>query len=202
MKYSYAAGVFLSVFLSFSCVNAQSVDYAEIGEKGIQAFAQGNLIQAMDLLDQAAQEGYAPAQSTLAYILDKADDDERAFKLFQQAAEQNHAAGQYGLGGMYAKGEGVEKNPGLAGEWIKKSAMQSYQLAMRDLAHALEKGELGFEPDISGALRWFNECSDAGDTVCKRRLAIAYSRGDLGLAVNEARAKQFFKELNTKQEVE
>lgn len=201
MRHLQLAGIVLFTFMFTTQVNAQSVDYAEIGERGIQAFSKGNLIQALDLLDQAAQHDYAPAQSTLAYILDKADDDERAFKLFQQAADQNYAAAQYGLAGMYAKGEGVEKNLKLAGEWMQKSAMQSYTLAMRDFATALEKGELGLDPDINQAVHWFNKCNEAGDVVCKRRLAKAYAMGELGLAVDEPKAKQLMRELNSKKEV-
>lgn len=180
---------------------SETTDPVELGEKGIRAFAQGNLIEAMDLLGRSAQQGYAPAQSTLAYILDQAEENERAFQLFQQAADQNHAAAQYGLGGMYAKGEGTQKSPQLAGEWIKKAAMQRYTLAMRDFAYALEKGDLGFDKDSSQALHWFNRCSEAGDAVCKRRLAFAYGKGELGLAVDEEKAQQLIAELNKKPEV-
>lgn len=201
MKQTQSVTIALLLLLMITSVQSQSVDYAQIGEKGIQAFSQGNLIQAMDLLNQSAQNGYAPAQSTLAYILDKADENERAFELFKQAAEQNNAAGQYGLAGMYAKGEGTEKNPQLAGEWMKKSAMQSYILAMRDYAYALENGELGFDMDINQAVHWYNQCVEAGDAVCKHRMALAYGKGELGLALDEKKARQLLHQINEKQEV-
>lgn len=202
MRYTQSLSMLLLLLLMSASVQAQSVDYAQMGEKGIQAFSQGNLIQAMDLLNQSAQNGYAPAQSTLAYILDQGEENERAFELFKQAAEQNDAAGQYGLAGMYAKGEGTPQNPQLAGEWMKKSAMQRYILAMRAYANALERGELGLDRDTSQAVHWYNQCNEAGDAVCKRRLAEAYARGELGLALDETKARQLLRELNVKQEVE
>lgn len=201
MKYLQSTVMALFLLLMTSLATAQSVDYAEIGEQGIQAFAEGNLIQAMDLLGKSAEKGYAPAQSTLAYILDKAEENERAFELFKLAADQNYAAAQYGLAGMYAKGEGIEESPQLAGEWMHKAAMQRYVLAMRGLAYALEKGELGFDRNPNQALHWYNQCHDAGDEVCKRRLAEAYAKGEFGLAVDEKKAKQLIRELNQKQEV-
>lgn len=200
MKYIQSVTMILLHLITAS-VHAQPLDYVEIGEKGIQAFIKGDLIQAMDLLNQSAQNGYAPAQSMLAYILDKAEDDERAFELFKKAAEQNDAAGQYGLAGMYAKGEGTQKDPQLAGEWMQKAAMQRYTLAMRAYAIALEKGEMGFDRDINQAVHWYNQCNEAGDSECKRRLAEAYANGELGFALDEIKARQLLDEINQKQEV-
>ncbi|HEY5740398.1 MAG TPA: hypothetical protein VIW27_11780, partial [Gammaproteobacteria bacterium] len=79
------------------------------GERGIEAYQQGRLIEAMQLLESAAQGGYAPAQVLLAFIHDAAENDSEAFEWYQRAAEAGDAAGIFGLGSMYAKGEGVER---------------------------------------------------------------------------------------------
>jgi hypothetical protein len=170
--------------------------FIELGEKGIEAFRQGNLILAMDLLSKSAEKGYAPAQTTLAYILDQSEENDQAFILFEQAAKQNYAAAQFGLGKMYASGEGVEQNQSIAGEWIKKSAEQSYLPAMRAYAFALESGSLGFDKNSEQAFHWYQLCDDAGDTVCTRRLAQVYETGDLGQPVDENKADELRRRLN------
>lgn len=165
------------------------------GEKGIEAFRQGNLILAIKLLGKSAAQGYVPAQTTLAYILDQAEENERAFKLFQQAAKKNYPAAQFGLGNMYAKGEGTDKNPALAGQWIRKAAIQHYVPAMRAYSFALESGSLAFDRNIKQAFQWYIQCSNAGDVVCTRRLIQAYNRGDLGQPVNKEKALELRRKL-------
>jgi TPR repeat protein len=193
-----------SVFISFGFLiffapgygATDDENFIELGEKGIEAFRQGNLILAMDLLNKSAVKGYAPAQTTLAYIMDQAEENDRAFEWFELAAKQNYAAAQFGLGNMYAKGEGTPKDPLIAGQWIKKSALQQHAPAMRAYAYALEYGNLGFEMGPDQALHWYRLCSDAGDLVCTRRLVQAYETGDLGEPVDEDRANELRRRLN------
>jgi len=175
---------------------ADEARYIEQGREGIEAFRQGNLIMAIELLGKSAEKGYAPAQTTLAYIMDQAEENDRAFELFEQAAKQNNAAGQFGLGNMYAKGEGVGKDPIAAGYWIKKSALQHYAPAMRAYAYALEFAHFGFEKDLTQAFRWYYQCHDAADRVCTRRLAQGYDTGDLGQPADENKAGELRRQLN------
>jgi len=190
LKYSFFCILFIS-----SSVFADEKTSAEQGEKGIEEFRQGNLIQAMTLLNKSAASGYAPAQSTLAYILDQAEENDRAFTLFQQAAEKNYAAAQFGLGNMYAKGEGTKKDTVVAGQWIKKSALQLHAPAMRAYAYALESGSLGFKKNTQQALHWYMKCNQATDVVCTRRLFSIYNNGELGQAVNLQKASEFKQQL-------
>jgi len=177
---------------------AAEPDYVEHGKQGIEAFRVGNLIQAMDLLSRSAEKGYAPAQATLAYILDKSEQDDAAFRLFQQAADQNYAEGQYGLGSMYAKGEGTEADPVKAGELIRLSAMQKYMPAVRAYAKALESGNLGLARNPAQAVENYQLCHEQGDSVCTHRLAQAYKNGELGLPVDITRSTQLTLQLNQK----
>jgi TPR repeat protein len=101
------------------------------GERGIEAYQQGRLIEAMELLESAAQGGYAPAQVMLAFIQDAAENDNEAFEWYRRAAEAGDAAGIYGLGIMYAKGEGVERDPVEAGRLIRPRAKASSAIRSR-----------------------------------------------------------------------
>lgn len=158
------------------------------GEQGIEAFKRGDLIESMELLERSARGGYAPAQVTLAYILDISERDEEAFKWYQEAASAGDPAGIFGLASMYEKGEGVERDRVKAGELTRRAAELDYLLAMRAYAYALENGGLGFERDPAAALDWFRRTAEAGDQVAMSRLKEAYSEGQLGLPVDPEKA--------------
>ncbi|VAX01447.1 hypothetical protein MNBD_GAMMA22-1957 [hydrothermal vent metagenome] len=188
----------LSYLMLFSslCFADSKPEYLQEHTKGIKAYRQGNLIQAMLHLENSAKSGYAPSQTTLAYILDQAEENERAFKLFKKAAEKNYAAAQFGLGNMYAKGEGTTKDVITAGIWIKKSAKQYHTPAMRAYAYALEFGRLGFAKNEDLAFQWYQLCSQAQDPVCSRRLMQVYKNGGLKQAVDSIKANKLQHQLN------
>lgn len=166
-------------------------DAASDGERGIAEYRKGNLIEAMQWLQKSAEAGYARAQTTLAFILDISEDDENAFRWYQAAAEQNDAAGLFGLGNMYAKGEGTAKDPQQAGQLIRQAAEMEHLQAMRVYASALERGELGFAPDQAAAANWFHKAANLGDPVAMHRLRQAYSLGQLGLEADAGRAAEW-----------
>ncbi|NNE63805.1 MAG: sel1 repeat family protein [Gammaproteobacteria bacterium] len=170
------------------------------GDKGIEEYRQGNIVEGLMLMESSAKQGYAPAQVTLAFILDHAENDKDAFHWYQQAAEQDSPAGLFGLGNMYGKGEGTEKDPVKAGELIKKSADMQHSPAMRALAYALENGSLGFKKNESDALQWYLKAAEAGDDFSMLRLKKAYSTGELGLAADADQAAEWERKLQIKQE--
>ena len=170
------------------------------GDKGIEEYRQGNIIEGLVLMETSAKQGYAPAQVTLAFILDHAENDKDAFYWYQQAAEQNNPAGLFGLGVMYGKGEGTDKDPIKAGELIKKSADMQHLPAMRALAYALEVGSFGFKKSEHDALQWYLKAAEAGDDFSMQRLKKAYSTGELGLAADADQAAEWDRKLQIKQE--
>lgn len=159
------------------------------GERGIAEYRSGNLIDGMRLLESSAQAGYVPAQVTLAYILDQSENDAAAFHWYQEAARSNDPAALFGLGGMYAKGEGTAPDPARAGELIRRAAELGHVPAMRAYAYALEHGSLGFDHRYRTAAEWFRRAAEHGDPVSMRRLRDAYRHGHLGLAVDESEAE-------------
>lgn len=184
---SLALGALLMLLLP----SALLADARSDGERGIAEYRQGNLIEAMEWLQKSATAGYAPAQTTLAFILDAAEDDEAAFRWYRAAADNNDAAGLFGLGSMYAKGEGTPKDPGKAGELIRQAAELEHLQAMRVVANALELGQLGFAPDPAAAADWYLKAANLGDEISMQRLQKAYSHGQLGLQVDAKRAAEW-----------
>ena len=165
------------------------------GERGIEAYEQGRLIEAMELLERAAQGGYTPAQVLLAFIQDAAENNNEAFEWYRQAAEAGDVEGIFGLGSMYAKGEGVERDPLEAGRLIRRAAEMDHLLAMRAYAYALEEGSLGFASDHAAAVEWFRLAAQAGDPVAMNRLRDAYTEGQLGLPIDPEQAAQWHEKI-------
>lgn len=109
---------------------------AEDAEQAEKEFARGNLVTALSLWRKAAESGHAVAQARLGDVLDKADEDEEAVKWYRKSAEQGEPAGEFGLGGMYAKGEGVKQDYGQALKYISSAASKDFlpaMVVMRDI---------------------------------------------------------------------
>jgi len=139
-------------------------------EKGSDAYLKGDVVHAMGLLEASAAEDYAPAQVLLAEILDKAEEDERALELYTAAAANGSAEAELGLGGMYASGEGVERDYDQARMWITRSAEQGHGPAMVLLAVAYQKGGLGLEADPDKAQEWLEKAAASGYEPARQRL--------------------------------
>ena len=169
------------------------------GDKGIAEYRKGNLIASIQLLEKSAASGYAPAQVTLAYIYDQSENDDAAFYWYQQAADSKDAAGLYGLGNMYAKGEGTEKDSTRAGQLILQSAQLDYLPAIRAYAFALENGHLGFDNNPATAANWYLKAAESGDTVSMRRLRDAYKFGQLSLPINAQQSAHWDAKINAKE---
>lgn len=159
---------------------------------GSRAFYTGDVVQAMALLRKSADTGHAPSQSLLAYVLDKAEFNDEAIAYYRKAAAQGDAEGEFGLGSMYAAGEGVKRDPAEARKWITRAAERGHATAINALAQAYIKGELGIDANQrngADALRWVRRAADAGHLPAMENLAVAHRTGAYGLAVDLKQAE-------------
>lgn len=159
---------------------------------GSQAFREGDVVQAMAVLKKSADAGHAPSQSLLAYILDKAEFNDEAIAYYRKAAAQGDAEGEFGLGSMYAAGEGVKRDPAEARKWITRAAEKGHAAAINALAEAYIKGGLGIDEkqrSSAEALVWVRRATDSGYVPAMEQLAVAYRSGAYGLAVDVKQAE-------------
>jgi len=151
-------------------------------DTGRKAYLSGDVVSAMTPLKRAADAGYAPAQSLYGYILDKAEYNEEAAQYFRRAAEQGDADGQYGLGILYASGEGVARDAGAAREWLERAGNQNHGLAVVALSQAFLAGRLGFKTDPGDAagLGWVRKAGTLDSIPALTYLAQGYRSGAFG----------------------
>ena len=129
-------------------------DLAEDHEKAIQMWQIGNVVDAMTTFTNNAEKGHAPSQVWLANLMDQAQQDEDAVKWFRKAADQGNAAGEYGLGLMYGKGEGVKQDNVKAVEYVTRAAEKDYIDAVLALVAVYSKGGFGLEPNLEKGEFW------------------------------------------------
>lgn len=163
--------------------------------KASAAYDQGDVVNAFALYRKAAEAGYAPAQNRLAYLLDESEENEEAVKWYQRSAAQGDPEGEAGLARMYATGDGIEPNESEALRLYTLSAGKDYTPAIRIVATAYEKGELGVRADYEVAREWLEKGARLNDYWALKRLHSAYSNGELGLRIDRQKAAQFEAQL-------
>lgn len=123
-------------------------------EQAEKEFARGNLIVALSLWRKAAEQGYAPAQARLGDMLDTAEDDKEAYQWYSKAAAQGNAAGEYGVGQMYLKGEGVAKDVEKAFRYISQAAEKDNLQAVLIMRDVFRVGSMGQAIDLAKSAEW------------------------------------------------
>lgn len=139
----------LAAFCAFGArVEAGPADDVKQAQASLRT---GDVFESMSLLRRAADQNHAPAQAGLADLLHAAEFDQEALVLYRQAAAQGDAAGEFGLGRMYADGAGVVRDPVQALEWYRKAEKQNHAPTLDALARAYRSGDLGLVKDVDQA---------------------------------------------------
>lgn len=81
-------------------------------------------------------------------------DFKTAFSLWRPLAEHGAAQAQYYLSGLYARGEGVAKDPKTAHTWLMKAAGAGYAAAQFNLANEYFQGK-DMAQDFGKARHWW-----------------------------------------------
>jgi TPR repeat protein len=111
------------------------------------------------LLLKAGELGSLEAQRDLGALYATGDwtgprDSVHAVEWYRRAAERGHPDAQYNLGFMCLTGEGVEANPNEGLRWLKRSADQGDECAIRLLADLYRNGKYGIPADAVEAQLW------------------------------------------------
>ena len=153
---------------------------------------EGDMVRAMTTLRRLAAAGYAPAQARMGQLLDAAEENEAAATLYRQAAEQGNAEGVYGLGAMYAAGDGMARDQAQALHWMRVAAEGGHIQAVSFLAQAYLAGDpvLKGQPDFDAqTLLWAERAAQTDFVPAMDALARIYRDGGYGVAPDPARAQ-------------
>jgi len=93
-----------------------------------------------------------------------AKDYQNAAAWWQKAAAQDHAAAMYGLGNLYANGQGVAASRAKALRWYKRGAALGDRDAMFALGYCYEHG-LGAARNPIDSYAWYSLAADAGHSM-------------------------------------
>jgi len=181
------AGYFIVLACLCGATTLAQAGATEDYEAGAKAYAAEDVVGAMGKLKRAADSGHAAAQALLGDILHQSEFNEDAVAYFRKSAEQGNADGQYGLGTMYASGEGVKRDVALARKWIALAAEQGHKQALNVYAQAYISAELGLDEAArhsAEALTWIKRAADNDYIPAIEAWAVASRSGDLGLAID------------------
>ncbi len=125
----------------------------------------------VDVLKQAANLGYAPAQFYLAKLYEAGDagltkDVAQARNWTERAAENGDRKAMHNLALYYFEGTGGPKNTTLAAQWFRRAAEMGLVDSQYNLARLYEGG-FGVSQNPAEAYKWYVIASRAGDGESK-----------------------------------
>jgi hypothetical protein len=106
----------------------------------------------------------------------EAGDHATAAQLWRPLAERGHARACNNLGGLYAYGQGVEKNADEARNWIKRAAELGDALGQCNYAWLLYEGD-GAWHDYGEAAKWYRRAAEQGDARAQDMLSFMLFEG-------------------------
>ena len=139
------------------------------------------------LADVGAAIGAGPGAGIEAY---KRGDYAAAWAAWGPLASNGDAQAQYYLGHLYAKGEGVDRDPVQALHWFRAAAEQGESYGQFALGYVYEHG-LGAAPDPAAAVRWYRDAAIQGNLAAGNNLGLMYEQGR-GVARDVVRAYAWY----------
>ena len=140
----------------------------------------GGLAKAAEMLQKAAELGFAPAQYNLGKAYRDGTgvevDQERAAHWFERAAKQGLAKAQRHIGTRYAEGEGVPKDEVQAVLWLSLAADQGLVTAQRSLNQLLETASQNHQEEAQRLIRAWRPQQEHEEAI-KLRIGIGVSTG-------------------------
>ena len=104
-----------------------------------------------------------------AFKYDAANEEERAFRCYLDAAKLNHVISQFNVGFRYEYGEGVKRDFVEAARWYRLAAEQGHDYAQFYLGACYEYGK-GVIKDYVEAVKWYRMAAEQGNEDAIERL--------------------------------
>ena len=135
--------------------------------------------------DQASTQA---VESLNAYAAYKLGDYEAARDAWLDLAAKDNTSAMLNLANLYAQGQGVDRDPAAAVQWLEKAAALDDPRAQFELGIAHEKG-VGVDRDPQAAAEWFRKAAEQGDKEAQFNLAVMLAT-DYGAGLSESSSQQ------------
>ena len=141
-------------------------------------------MKAFVLMKQAADQGYAEAESGLGFLysagIGTPRNDSQAVVWLKKAADKGVAKAEYNLGRMLLAGRGIPKDEKAAFQWIDRASQQGLLEAQLFQGEALYFGEHGQAVDYPAALVLLKKAADAGSANAQNTVGVILRDGKVG----------------------
>ncbi len=116
---------------------------------------------------------------------------DKARRIWQPLAEKGDVRAQRGMGKMYEKGRGVDRDFAAALKWYRPAAEQGDAESQYRLSVGYGYG-LGIKKDEAKAMEWLRKAAENGQKRAQKSLARAYEDGLNGLPRDPKKAKYWY----------
>src|SRR3972149_3959603 len=127
-----------------------------------------------------------------------AGDYDKARRIWQPLAEKGDVRAQRGMGKMYEKGRGVDRDFATALKWYRPAAEKGDAESQYRLAVGYAYG-MGIKKDEAAAAIWLQKAAANGQKRAQRSLAKGYEDGLFGLPRDPEKAKYWYDRSKTRE---
>ena len=145
-----------------------------------------------------AQKPAAPDYEAGSTAYDAGDYD-KARRIWQLLAEKGDVRAQRGMGKLYEKGRGVERDFATAFKWYRPAAEQGDAESQYRLSVGYGYRLGGVKKDEAKAMEWLRKAAENGQKRAQRSLARGYEDGLNGLPRDPEKAKYWYDRSKTRE---
>ena len=127
-----------------------------------------------------------------------AGDYDKARRIWQPLAEKGDVRAQRGMGKMYEKGRGVDRDFATAIKWYRPAAAKGDAESQYRLSVGYGYG-LGVKKNEAKAMEWLRKAAENGQKRAQQSLAKAYEDGLNGLPRDPEKAKYWYDRSKTRE---
>jgi len=127
-----------------------------------------------------------------------AGDYDKARRIWQPLAEKGDVRAQRGMGKLYEKGRGVERDFATALKWYRPAAEKGDAESQYRLSVGYGYG-LGVKKNEAKAMEWLRKAAENGQKRAQRSLAKGYEDGMNGLPRDPEKAKYWYDRSKTRE---
>lgn len=182
---------------------ADKGDPEAMAELGFRQLADASQRDSWDGLDEvtrlakeSADKNCATGKYLLGCVYRQQSNDQQAFSLFQESAEEGSRGALFALAECYANGTGAPRDPDKAFEHLEKSALLGMPFPQYCLGRAYLSehvfGDVTADEDISKGIDWLTLAANQGLPAAQYELSEIYFEGKI-TKKNLAKAKDLCK---------